>query len=220
MSGAALRDRGGRCRRGLSRERRGFCGSAALVDACLEPPEAAAAGGAMLLSTIVPPNLAAAMARTPARGTLKDIEHVVLLMQENRSFDHYFGTLPGCAASTTRTRIDAARPAGRSSTSPTRQNPDGYLLPFHLDTQHHQRADHPVHQPRLGGPARGVERRHDGQLAAGPPHGRRRATAPTYGLLRRAPDIPFHSRWPRLHHLRRLPLLGAWARPGPTGSTG
>ena len=23
------------------------------------------------------------------------IEHVVLLMQENRSFDHYFGTMPG-----------------------------------------------------------------------------------------------------------------------------
>ena len=26
-------------------------------------------------------------------GTLKDVEHIVLLMQENRSFDHYFGTL-------------------------------------------------------------------------------------------------------------------------------
>ncbi|MFC0155171.1 phosphocholine-specific phospholipase C [Xanthomonas dyei] len=28
-------------------------------------------------------------------GTLRDIEHVVILMQENRSFDHYFGTLRG-----------------------------------------------------------------------------------------------------------------------------
>jgi phospholipase C len=28
-------------------------------------------------------------------GTLADVEHVVILMQENRSFDHYFGTLPG-----------------------------------------------------------------------------------------------------------------------------
>src|ERR1700758_1754508 len=26
---------------------------------------------------------------------LSDIKHVVLLMQENRSFDHYFGTMPG-----------------------------------------------------------------------------------------------------------------------------
>jgi phospholipase C len=28
-------------------------------------------------------------------GSLTDIEHVVFLMQENRSFDHYFGTLRG-----------------------------------------------------------------------------------------------------------------------------
>ncbi|MGO8891232.1 MAG: alkaline phosphatase family protein [Streptosporangiaceae bacterium] len=27
-------------------------------------------------------------------GRLSDIKHVVILMQENRSFDHYFGTLP------------------------------------------------------------------------------------------------------------------------------
>ncbi|GGO64979.1 phosphocholine-specific phospholipase C [Bowmanella pacifica] len=34
----------------------------------------------------------------PARvksGTIEDVEHVVILMQENRSFDHYFGTMPG-----------------------------------------------------------------------------------------------------------------------------
>src|SRR5437763_4789968 len=28
-------------------------------------------------------------------GTLRDIEHIVVLMQENRSFDHYFGVLRG-----------------------------------------------------------------------------------------------------------------------------
>ncbi len=28
-------------------------------------------------------------------GTIQDIKHVVILMQENRSFDHYFGTLRG-----------------------------------------------------------------------------------------------------------------------------
>ena len=28
-------------------------------------------------------------------GTIKDVKHVVILMQENRSFDHYFGTHPG-----------------------------------------------------------------------------------------------------------------------------
>ncbi|MFJ6572611.1 phosphocholine-specific phospholipase C [Streptomyces sp. NPDC091292] len=34
----------------------------------------------------------------PARrrtGTLRDVEHIVVLMQENRSFDHYFGALKG-----------------------------------------------------------------------------------------------------------------------------
>ena len=36
--------------------------------------------------------LPAAAART---GTLRDLEHVVIFMQENRSFDHYFGTLRG-----------------------------------------------------------------------------------------------------------------------------
>ncbi len=28
-------------------------------------------------------------------GTIRDVEHVVFLMQENRAFDHYFGTLRG-----------------------------------------------------------------------------------------------------------------------------
>jgi phospholipase C len=39
--------------------------------------------------------LARAMAAAPKTGSLKDIEHVVILIQENRSFDHYFGTLSG-----------------------------------------------------------------------------------------------------------------------------
>ncbi|MFT3724991.1 MAG: phospholipase C, phosphocholine-specific [Hyphomonadaceae bacterium] len=28
-------------------------------------------------------------------GTIKDVDHIVILMQENRSFDHYFGTMKG-----------------------------------------------------------------------------------------------------------------------------
>src|SRR5207245_11656745 len=28
-------------------------------------------------------------------GTIADVEHVVIMIQENRSFDHYFGTLRG-----------------------------------------------------------------------------------------------------------------------------
>ncbi|WP_233840470.1 phospholipase C, phosphocholine-specific [Dyella sp. 2HG41-7] len=38
------------------------------------------------------PAKAATLAST---GTITDVKHVVILMQENRSFDHYFGTLQG-----------------------------------------------------------------------------------------------------------------------------
>jgi phospholipase C len=30
-----------------------------------------------------------------AGASVRDVKHVVILMQENRSFDHYFGTMPG-----------------------------------------------------------------------------------------------------------------------------
>jgi phospholipase C len=55
----------------------------------------AAAGGAAL--TALPAGLsfgtdAAAAATT---GTVADVAHIVILMQENRSFDHYFGTMKG-----------------------------------------------------------------------------------------------------------------------------
>jgi phospholipase C len=55
---------------------------------------AAAAGGAVL-STLLPPNLRNAIAQAPLKGSIRDIKHVVVFMQENRSFDHYFGTLAG-----------------------------------------------------------------------------------------------------------------------------
>ncbi|MBP2276050.1 phosphocholine-specific phospholipase C [Sphingomonas sp. PL20] len=43
------------------------------------------------------PALARALATPAARrtGTIEDVEHVVIFMQENRSFDHYFGTMAG-----------------------------------------------------------------------------------------------------------------------------
>jgi phospholipase C len=45
----------------------------------------------------LPPLLRAALAVPPQRGTgtIADVRHVVILMQENRSLDHYFGTLAG-----------------------------------------------------------------------------------------------------------------------------
>jgi phospholipase C len=39
--------------------------------------------------------LANAASAAPRGGSLKDIEHVIIFIQENRSFDHYFGSLSG-----------------------------------------------------------------------------------------------------------------------------
>ena len=65
---------------------------------------AAVGTGGLVVSSLLPPALARAAAEGPRRGALNDVEHVVIHMQENRSFDHYLGTLAGCAASATRTR--------------------------------------------------------------------------------------------------------------------
>jgi phospholipase C len=52
-------------------------------------------GGAGLLN-VLPPSIAKALAIDPAPGsTFLDAEHIVFLMQENRSFDHTYGTLQG-----------------------------------------------------------------------------------------------------------------------------
>jgi phospholipase C len=52
--------------------------------------------GAMALPNILPPSIQRAMAISPNPGTtFYDAEHVVFLMQENRSFDHMFGKLKG-----------------------------------------------------------------------------------------------------------------------------
>ncbi|WP_405065652.1 phospholipase C, phosphocholine-specific [Kribbella sp. NBC_01510] len=52
-----------------------------------------AVGGAAV--SLLPPSLHTAMAQPLRRGGLRAIEHVIVLMQENRSFDHYYGTLRG-----------------------------------------------------------------------------------------------------------------------------
>src|SRR5258707_6790400 len=52
--------------------------------------------GAASLSGFLPTAVQRAMAINPAPGsTYLDAEHIVILMQENRSFDHCFGTLKG-----------------------------------------------------------------------------------------------------------------------------
>jgi phospholipase C len=70
----------------------------------------------------------------PKRATLDDIEHVVILMQENRSFDHYFGTLRGVRGfADTDIIYNGSKPVWwQPDDDPA--NPDGYVLPFRLNT--------------------------------------------------------------------------------------
>jgi phospholipase C len=151
-----------------------------------------AAGGALGLG-LLPPKMQKLLAKTPGnrRGSLQDVKHVVFLIQENRSFDHYFGTLPGVrgfndpAATTLST--------GRSVFyQPDAPNPDGYELPFHLDTtttsaalfRAHNNGWVAQHQAWNGG-------RNDSWLPAQRAGGGN-ATGPlTMGYYTRQ-DIPFH----------------------------
>lgn len=58
--------------------------------------KAALLGGAASMWQILPGSIERAMAISPDPGTtFHNAEHVVMLMQENRSFDHCFGTLRG-----------------------------------------------------------------------------------------------------------------------------
>jgi phospholipase C len=92
----------------------------------------AAAAAALRL---MPPNVQRMLAQQPpARITLKDIKHVVMLMQENRSFDHYFGTLAGVRGFGDTAALQLS--TGQSVFyQPDDKNPQKYLLPFHLDTR-------------------------------------------------------------------------------------
>src|ERR1043165_4375315 len=55
----------------------------------------ATAAGATAAFALLPDSLREALAAPAPTGGLDVIEHVVVLMQENRSFDHYYGTLRG-----------------------------------------------------------------------------------------------------------------------------
>src|ERR1700712_291215 len=58
--------------------------------------KAALLSGAAGLSGVLPDSIQKALAINPAPGsTYMDAEHIVILMQENRSFDHTYGSLKG-----------------------------------------------------------------------------------------------------------------------------
>src|ERR1700728_3982285 len=77
-------DANGKVRKKSMRTRRDFLKLAAL------------ASGAAGIHDLIPESIQRAHAIEPSSGsTYLDAEHIVILMQENRSFDHTFGTLRG-----------------------------------------------------------------------------------------------------------------------------
>ncbi|MEU6552275.1 phosphocholine-specific phospholipase C [Streptomyces sp. NPDC046915] len=72
---------------------------------------------------------AAALPANHRTGSIEDVEHIVVLMQENRSFDHYFGSLRGVRG------FGDPRPVARPDGKPVWYQSDGMkdLLPFHPD---------------------------------------------------------------------------------------
>ena len=53
------------------------------------------ATAAAFAAEFLPGNVRKALAAGPSQGgSIRDIKHVVILMQENRSSDHYSGSLP------------------------------------------------------------------------------------------------------------------------------
>ncbi|MFT9332413.1 MAG: phospholipase C, phosphocholine-specific [Acetobacter persici] len=83
-----------------------------------------------LLSSI---NRALAIPAERRSGTLEDVEHIVVLMQENRSFDHYFGHLNGVRGVGDRHPVRS--PDGTPVWSQWRAKPEnGRVLPFQLRT--------------------------------------------------------------------------------------
>ncbi|HEX3140675.1 MAG TPA: alkaline phosphatase family protein, partial [Rhizobacter sp.] len=59
--------------------------------------QSATTAGAAASLTVLPPAIQRALAIEASNKTrsIRDVKHIVILMQENRSFDHYFGSMRG-----------------------------------------------------------------------------------------------------------------------------
>ena len=74
---------------------------------------------------------ATAGART---GTLADVKHVVVLMQENRSFDHYFGSLAGVRGFSDKQVLEYPGGGNIFAQPDVTRTDGGVMLPFPLDS--------------------------------------------------------------------------------------
>jgi phospholipase C len=95
--------------------------------------QSATALGAVSAAALLPASIQRALAIPAASttGTIADVQHVVILMQENRSFDHYLGMLPGVRGFNDRSTLPIDNEASVFN------QPDGhggFVSPFHLDS--------------------------------------------------------------------------------------
>lgn len=121
-----------------SQNRRHFIKSIAAVSA------ASAAASSPYIQII---QQALAMPANNATGTIADVEHIVILMQENRSFDHYFGTMAGVRGFGD--PFTQPLPDNRSiwEQAHTETDQPRIVMPFHLSEEagNAQRADSTPH---------------------------------------------------------------------------
>jgi phospholipase C len=89
---------------------------------------------ALLAGAALHPSIARALSIAADRrtGTIKDVDHVVILMQENRSFDHYYGTLRGVRGFSD---PHPAKLSGERLVWEQKDKQGRSILPFHLDTE-------------------------------------------------------------------------------------
>lgn len=93
--------------------------------------KAALLSGGAVMTNVLPPVIQQAMAISPDPGTtFLDAEHIVFLMQENRSFDHGFGTLQGVRGFNDPRAIDL--PNKNKVWLQTNKEGETYA-PFHVD---------------------------------------------------------------------------------------
>ena len=104
--------------------RRTLLGSAAAIGA-----------GSALGALPLPGTVRRAMAASTGSGSLSSVKHVVILMQENRSFDHYYGTLQGVRGygDTSLLRFPKGSNVWNQSTKGSGSG-GSILLPWHLNT--------------------------------------------------------------------------------------
>jgi phospholipase C len=94
----------------------------------------AAVAGALAASQVRPESAASASPKHRRTGTIKDVKHVVVLMQENRSFDHYYGSLGGVRGFGDKQQLRYPDGTSIFSQPDAHRTGDKVLLPFRMDT--------------------------------------------------------------------------------------